>query len=53
MADTEETPPETPKFDFTAYPTDTLFYDRRSGLERRDWPAPKPVEPVAELAQIQ
>ena len=35
MTDNDETRPETPKFDFAAYPEDTLFYDRRSGLERR------------------
>jgi hypothetical protein len=50
MSDNEETRPESPKFDFSAFPADTLFYDRRDGLERRDRarsevpipPAPKP-----------
>lgn len=35
MSDKLETPGDAPKFDVTAYPADTLFYDRRSGLERR------------------
>lgn len=44
MSDTPKTPGETPKFDFSAYPADTLFYDRREGLERREpLPAPPPV----------
>jgi hypothetical protein len=47
MPDNDETKPEPGKFDFSAFPADTLFYDRRSGLERRDRPAEKP-EPVAE-----
>jgi hypothetical protein len=42
MSDSVETPTETPKFDFTAFPDDTLFYDRRTGLERR---GPKPPPP--------
>ena len=50
MSDTDETPPESVKFDFSAFPADTLFYDRRTGLERRDRPAPAPPEPVAEVA---
>ena len=45
MSDTNETLPESTKFDFSAYPADTLFYDRRSGLERRD----RMVPPVAEV----
>jgi hypothetical protein len=44
VSDTPKTPGETPKFDFSAYPADTLFYDRREGLERREpLPAPPPV----------
>lgn len=35
MSDNEETRQESPKFDFSAFPADTLFYDRRDGLERR------------------
>lgn len=45
MPDTDETRPATVKFDFSAFPENTLFYDRRSGLERRDRPAVAP--PVA------
>jgi hypothetical protein len=47
MSDTEETPPETPKFDFSAFPENTLFYDRREKFDRRDRPrayVPPPVE---------
>ena len=36
MADTDQTTAESRKFDFEAFPPDTLFHDRRSGLERRD-----------------
>jgi hypothetical protein len=43
MSDNEETRPESPKFNFAAFPADTLFHDRREGLDRRDRPAP-PVE---------
>jgi hypothetical protein len=46
MSTTDETPPESVKFDFAAFPPNTLFYDRRTGLERRDRPAPKLPEPV-------
>jgi len=48
MSDNEETRPESPKFDFSAFPADTLFYDRRDGLERRNRPAP--VEAIAPKA---
>jgi hypothetical protein len=50
MSDIEETRPESPKFDFSAFPDDTLFHDRREGLERRDRPAPKVVAPPIEFA---
>jgi hypothetical protein len=54
MSDNEETRPESPKFDFSAFPADTLFYDRREGLERRDRPAPVPVAvaPPVEVAEV-
>ncbi len=42
MSDKDETRPESPKFDFSAFPADTLFYDRRDGLERRDRPVERP-----------
>jgi hypothetical protein len=43
MSDTTETPETAPNFDFSAYPPDTLFYDRRSGLDRRDAPGSTPT----------
>ena len=43
MSDTDQTNGGTPAFDFEAFPADTLFYDRRAGLERRG----KPVPPLA------
>ena len=49
MSDIDETRPEPGKFDFSAYPADTLFYDRRDGQDRRDRPAVVPPEPVAEV----
>ncbi len=45
MSDTNETPATSAKFDFTAFPENTLFYDRRTGLERRG-PKPPPVGPL-------
>jgi hypothetical protein len=47
MPTKDETPPESVKFDFSAFPPNTLFYDRRTGLERRDKPVPTDAEPVA------
>ncbi len=49
MSDQEETKPGPPKFDFEAFPKDTLFYERRDRLERRfplDGTAPPPPAPV-------
>ncbi|WP_435007396.1 hypothetical protein P12x_004707 [Tundrisphaera lichenicola] len=46
MSTKDETPKEAGKFDFSAYPPDTLFYDRRSGHERRDSPPTLPPEPT-------
>ena len=43
MPDTPETPGEAAKFDPSAYPADTFFYERRTGLERRG-PRPAPAE---------
>lgn len=31
----DETKPDAPSFDFGAFPTDTLFHERREGRERR------------------
>ena len=47
MPDNQETPPAGPKFDFSAFPADTLIHDRRSGQERREG-APADPPPVAE-----
>ncbi len=49
MADSELETSETPqKFDFSAYPEDTLFHERRSGQDRRDRPVkPKPARASA------
>ncbi len=38
MSDIDETKPVPPKFDFSAFPEDTLFLDRRTLPERRDFP---------------
>jgi len=48
MSDKAETPAVPPKFDFSAFPDDTLFYDRRTGLERRGPKPPPPVGPPPE-----
>jgi hypothetical protein len=46
MSDSHVTPAEPPKFDFSTFPDDTLFYDRRTGLERRGVrPPPPPRDP--------
>ena len=42
MAANEETPQSLAKFDFSAFPADTLFFDRREGRERRDRRADAP-----------
>ncbi|HEY2155220.1 MAG TPA: hypothetical protein VGH33_06290 [Isosphaeraceae bacterium] len=45
MSDTIETPDEPAKFDPSAFPADTFFYERRDGNDRRaDRPAPPEVE---------
>src|ERR1700677_4335049 len=49
MSDIEETRPESPKFDFSAFPEDTLFHDRREGLDRPDPAAPKGAAPPIEF----
>ena len=36
MSQPEETPAVPPKFDFDAFPADTVFHDRRDGKDRRD-----------------
>ena len=54
MNDSEQTKPDSAEFDFSAFPTDTLFHDRRGGRERRGLRstprgvvAPPPQEPRA------
>jgi hypothetical protein len=43
--DKEETNKSSPEFDFSAYPRNTLFHERRTGKERRsDEPALPPPE---------
>ena len=44
MNDRDETSPAPPKFDFAAFPPDTLFLDRRTLPDRRR-PAPEPAPP--------
>lgn len=46
MSDNPETPADPSKFDFSAFPADTLFFDRREGQDRRDWPKPIVAEVV-------
>jgi hypothetical protein len=41
-----KTPPAAPAFDASAYPPDTLFYDRRSGIDRRGPTPPPPAAPT-------
>ncbi len=48
MSDTPETTGGSPKFDASAYPPDTFFYDRRTGLERRDARPERPAVPAGE-----
>ncbi len=43
MAANEETPRDAAKFDFSAYPPDTLFHERRENRDRRAVEAPPPV----------
>ena len=50
-ADNDETKPVPPVFDFSAFPQDTLFYDRREGRDRRhrgDAGEPIPAAPRLE-----
>ena len=42
----EVTPRGVEKFDFSAYPADTLFHERRTGRDRRAGPPPRPPGPV-------
>jgi hypothetical protein len=47
-ADDHQTKPPSPEFDFSSYPQNTLFHDRRTGVDRRhrgDAPEPKIAGP--------
>jgi hypothetical protein len=47
MSDQDETKPEPSAFDFSAFPPNTLFHERRERLDRRDHAPAKPhVEKV-------
>ncbi len=37
--DDDQTKPKTPEFDYSAFPSNTLFHERRYGRERRTPPA--------------
>jgi hypothetical protein len=53
-ADNDQTKPAPSEFDFSAYPRDTLFHDRREGRERRhrgDAGEPKPTTPRSEIPE--
>jgi hypothetical protein len=39
-SDNEETNPEAPEFDFSNYPYNTLFHERRTGRDRRERQSP-------------
>jgi hypothetical protein len=39
----DQTKPSSAEFDFSGYPYDTLFHDRRTGRERREQVTPKKV----------
>ena len=47
--DQEQTKPDPPAFDYQAFPKDTLFHDRREGLERRDTNPARSAEPPPRL----
>jgi hypothetical protein len=48
MSDIRQTPRPEALFDFSAYPPDSVFHDRRSGRERRDDAARLPASAPAE-----
>src|SRR3954454_2889672 len=52
MAANEQTPLDGPKFDFSSYPPDTLFFDRREGRERRADAAQDVAPPGPVLAPV-
>jgi hypothetical protein len=44
LADNQETSGDPAKFDFTAYPPDTLFHERREPIPEPHVPSPPPEE---------
>ena len=48
MPDKQETPVESPKFDFAAFPENTVFHERREGRDRRDIKPERPPGPPPE-----
>jgi hypothetical protein len=52
MSDNEQTRAESPKFDFSAFPEDTLFYDRRDALARGERRAQQPAVPPVEKVNV-
>lgn len=52
MPDNPLTPAEEPIFDFDAYPPDTLFYDRRSGRDRRTGEEHRKSPPETKAGQV-
>jgi hypothetical protein len=53
-ADNDQTKPASPAFDFSSYPRNTLFHDRREGRDRRhrgDAAEPKPAAPLSEVPE--
>ncbi len=49
MDDNDQTKANSAKFDFNAFPPDTLFFDRRTVLDRRDQ---APQGPAPEAAEV-
>jgi hypothetical protein len=52
MSDQDETKADPSTFDFAAFPRDTLFHDRREGLDRRDRPRVDRPEPVQDGPRV-
>ncbi|HZW33698.1 MAG TPA: hypothetical protein VFF52_23455 [Isosphaeraceae bacterium] len=48
--DHDQTNSPPPEFDFSSYPGDSLFHDRRTGAERRRRPRPAAAEPASPAA---
>jgi hypothetical protein len=52
MSDQDETKPEPSAFDFEAFPPNTLFHDRREGLDRRDHAPVQRTRPVLDRPRL-